>query len=421
MRLNIDIYFLVKKMPSKTNNHDIIIIGAGPVGLTTAIALAQSGFKIALVEKAPLSSIEKPQNDGRGYALSYGTIMIFKALGLWHFLENIASPIKSIHVQENKTPFYLNFEAEHINNDAMGYLVESHTLRETLWQGLIQQKNNITLITDAEILNFNQDARFVSLQLEDKTLTAPLLIAADGRHSSFKQKLNIQSKTFPYNHHALVTRFKHDKPHNQTAYEYFYPAGPFAILPLNGNESSLVWCDNPEVVATLKTLSNEDFAAHLYERFSNLGSISCNADRFSYPLSAILSEKLYQGRVVLLGDAAQAIHPVAGQGLNLGMRGLAELAEHIVNARLHGQDWGDSFVLEAYEKQILKTRRKFFTLMHGLVKLYGIDFKPLSMIRTIGLGLVHRLPPLKQAMMKEAMGAGSKQPKLMRGETLIVK
>ncbi|MDP1975146.1 MAG: UbiH/UbiF/VisC/COQ6 family ubiquinone biosynthesis hydroxylase [Alphaproteobacteria bacterium] len=404
------------------HTHDIILIGAGPVGLTMAIALAQSGFKIALVEKAPLSIINNPQHDGRGYALSYGTIMIFKALGLWHFIENIASPIRSIHVQENKTPCYLNFEANQINADAaMGYLVESHILRDMLWHGYVEEKDNITLITESEIIDYKQDPHQAIIHLNDQILSAPLLIAADGRHSSFKQRLNIQSKTFPYNHHALVTRFKHVKPHNHRAYEYFYPAGPFAILPLMGNESSLVWCDKPEIVTTLKTLNNDDFAAHIYERFSDLGHISCNADRFSYPLSAILSEKLYQGRVVLLGDAAQAIHPVAGQGLNLGMRGLAELAEHIVNARLHGQDWGDSFVLDAYQKKILSTRRKFFILMHGLVKLYDIDFKPLSIIRNIGLGLVNRLPPLKHAMMREAMGAGSTQPKLMRGETLIAK
>lgn len=407
-------------MNNEQFKYDIILIGAGPIGLTMAITLAQHGFKIAVVEKAPISFIENPQHDGRGYALSYGTIMIFKALDLWDFIKDTASPIKSIHVQENKTPCYLNFEAHHINNDgAMGYLIESHTLREMLWHGYKQQKDNIRLITEADILNFTQNAQQVTLELKDEMLSAPLLIAADGRHSSFKEKLNIQSKTFPYDHHALVTRFAHTNPHHHCAYEYFYPSGPFAILPLNGNESSLVWCDKPDIVKTLKTLNNEDFAAHIYERFPDLGNITCKADRFSYPLSAILSEKLYHGRVVLLGDAAQAIHPVAGQGLNLGMRGLAELAEHIVNARLHGQDWGDSFVLDAYQKKILRTRRKFFILMHGLVKLYGIDFKALSIIRNIGLEIVNRLPPLKHMMMKEAMGAGSTQPKLMRGDKLI--
>jgi 2-octaprenyl-6-methoxyphenol hydroxylase len=400
-------------------HHDIILVGAGPVGMSTAIALAQYGFRIALIEKAPLLSLVNPDNDGRGYALSHGTIMIYKTLGIWEYMEKEASPIEKIHVQENNTPFYLHFDASSENYNALGYLVESHILRKALWTKYLDHQDKIQLLSASEISDFHQNDQCVTVKINDLTLTSPLVIAADGRHSEFKKKLCIQSKNFDHGHHALVTRFAHEKPHHHCAFEYFYPQGPFAILPLQGNESSLVWCDYPEKVQELKNKEPHEFASLLYERFPNLGKITTHYPKFSYPLTAILSENLYKGRIALLGDAAQAIHPVAGQGLNLGMRGMAELTELIVKARLHGQDWGDSFVLDTYQKKLFKDRRSMFALTHGLVKLYDIEFKPLTMIRSMGLGLVNKLPPLKRRMMQEAMGAGKDMPLLMQGHSLL--
>lgn len=400
------------------SDFDVIVIGAGPIGLCSAIALAQAEFKVALVEKSDLAPIEHPKHDGRGYAISHGTMRILKNLGLWEHLIEEPSPIKSIYVQEQNTPFFLTFFAHDVREDAMGYLVESHVLRGAIWKGYESVKDKLTLFTNAHITHLEQSQHTVLLEVDVSGdalhMETPLLIACDGKYSETKKKIGIESKVYEYGHHALVTRFKHERPHENMAYEYFYPEGPFAILPLKGNESSLVWCDTSEKIEALKSLNEASFSALLEKRFPHLGQVEASCTRFSYPLTAILSETYSKGRVTLLGDAAQAIHPVAGQGLNLGMRGLGYLIEEIIHSRKNGGDWGSPFVLQAYEKALMRDRRKFFCLTHGLIKLYEKDFKPLSMIRSLGLGIVNKIPVLKKKLIQEAMGSGKNLPNLMK-------
>lgn len=377
---------------------DVVIIGGGPVGLSAAIGFTQKGLSVTLIEK---NAYKPPQEDGRGYALSYGTIAFLDHIHVWPQLKSMASPIKSIEVTEKDTISKLHFDDSDYPQEAMGYLVESHYLNEALHAQI--SSLDIRYEEEVEAIETSLGHQVLSFK-KGEPLQARLVIAADGKKSMMRTKMGINVQHHDYPHPAFVTRINHELPHNNKAYEIFLKSGLLAVLPLRGNQSSIVWCMEEEKISQMMEAEQEVVESALYKIFPDLGKVTLAAPRFTYPLKAVLSDRLVAQRFVLLGDAAQSIHPVAGQGLNLGFRGLQTLYRHIVKAFDLGLDIGSDQILNFYEKEHLKERRKFYRLTDALIHLYDTPVIPLRPLRRMGIGILDRIKPLKRAMIRQAMG-----------------
>lgn len=380
---------------------DIVIIGAGPIGLSAAIGFLQKGLSVVVVEK---NARKTPVEDGRGYALSYGTTSFLNQIRVWSDLKSKASPIKSIEVAEKGSSQKLHFDSSDYPQEAMGYLVESHLLNASLQKAA----SEVEIIYEEEVVEAETSLGYQKLSLKNgDVIKARLLIAADGKKSSMRDKMGISFKTQNYPHPAFVTRISHEFPHENRAYEIFLEKGLLALLPLNGNKSSVVWCMEEQDAQDMVAAEAGKVEKAIYSMFPALGQITLAGNRFTYPLKAVLSDQLAAARFVLLGDSAQSIHPVAGQGLNLGFRGLHTLYCHIAKAFDLGLDIGSDQILNFYEKEHLKERQKFYHLTDALIHLYDTPVVPLKPLRRVGLGLVNRIAPLKRAMIKQAMGVSN--------------
>lgn len=413
---------------------DILVVGGGLVGLTVALACAQAGFSIGVVDISKPSDQLADAHDGRASAIATASFRMMRALGVADALiegqgknkDTHAGPINQILVsdgQAGETPSPLNlfFDSAQIAEtnagEPLGYMVENRRMRHALHQQT-KSCDNITWIAPARVRDIEASDSETTITFDDgKTLSAALLVAADGRNSFVRRKAKIGVTSWPCNQKAIVTTVAHEYPHNGIAHELFLPAGPFAILPLTGNRASIVWTETPRAADAAMALDDEQFAAELARRFGDfLGEVKPVAPRWCYPLS-FQHAKTYVGeRLVLVGDAAHAIHPIAGQGFNMGLRDAAALAEILVQARAEGRDLGGEFTLAQFEDW-----RKFdnTVLTHAcdvFNKLFSNNIGPLKHARRIGLTLVDKLPPVRQFFMKEASGQVGDLPPLLRGE-----
>jgi 2-octaprenyl-6-methoxyphenol hydroxylase len=410
---------------------DVIVGGGGMVGLTLALALAQGGLKVTVCDPVPPKALLDAGFDGRVSALSYSSQRMFEALDVWPLLEADAQPIRDILVTDAPldgapSPFSLHFDSEEIGRP-MGAIAENRHVRRALFAALDAQKN-IALIAPAALTGLQETPGGIIATLSNgDTLRAQLAVAADGRESPMRDEMGLAVIGWSYPQMGIVATVEHEKPHNGVAYEHFLPAGPFAILPMTSassgegqrkaNRSSLVWTERDTLAPAMMKLPEDQFNAEIAKRFgAHLGVTKAAGPRWSYPLKFHLARGYVKPRFALAGDAAHGIHPIAGQGLNLGLKDAAALAETVLDAARLGMDVGALDVLKRYERW-----RRFdsFTLAaatDGLNRLFSNDIAPLRIARDLGLGIVDGIAPLRRFFMRHAGGDIGKLPRLLRGE-----
>jgi len=399
---------------------DVTIVGGGLVGLSMACVLTQEGISVSLIETQDPKKQTDDKFDGRCSAIAPASVNIFKAMGIWNDLKKHAGPVKEVFVTDGDSPAFLHIGKEEWSTGTMGYMIENRFIRRALFGKLLKQKN-ITLFAPAKYKNIDYDENLVRVELEDKKiLTCKLLIAADGRFSKIREKAGIKTFHTDYNQSGIVCAIKHEKDHKCTAQERFLPAGPFAILPMvDRHYSSLVWAEKPELASHIVELDKKSFEVEVQKRFGDyLGKIELVGKRWCYPLSLTFAHKYSSTRMCLLGDAAHAIHPVAGTGFNLSLRDVAQLAELIIEMKGLGLDIGGATVRESYERLRKKDNLFMIAATHGLTRLFSNKLVPLKLARNTGLAIFNKVPPIKKFFMHYSMGKGRKFPKLAKGEEI---
>jgi 2-octaprenyl-6-methoxyphenol hydroxylase len=400
---------------------DVVIAGAGFAGLTLALALRQGlgdAFRVVVADPA-FAANAKP--DLRASAIAAAARRMFETLGVWDAVADEAQPILDMVVTDSKLkdamrPVFLTFAGEVEPGQPFAHMIENAPLNAALAAKAREQ--GVELRATA-VTGFDEQGGRISVSFADDTISASLLVAADGARSRVREQAGIASHGWNYGQSAIVTTVAHERPHNGRAEEHFLPAGPFAILPLKGNRSSLVWTETDAEAARIIALPDEEFHSELERRFGlHLGEIGMVGGRRAYPLGLFIARSFVADRIALVGDAAHVIHPIAGQGLNMGLRDIAALAEAIVDAARLGLDIGGADVLERYQRW-----RRFDTMAmgvatDGLNRLFSNESDILRLMRDVGLGLVDRMPALKSFFIREAAGVTGEVPKLLRGEAL---
>lgn len=401
---------------------DILINGGGMVGLPLGLALAQGGFKTLVVDAAPPAKVLEPKFDGRVSALAYASVRMLKALGVWERLAPHAQPIHEILVTDGQagkpaSPFSLHFDAEEVGADSLGHIAENRHTRAALYAA-VEACPNLALEAPASVTSVTIQADSAVARLADgQEVSAALVIAADGRESQLRAQMGMQIIGWSYPQTGIVATVEHEKPHNGVAYEHFLPSGPFAILPMTGNRSSLVWTERRAKVPGLLALDEDGFNAELAQRFgAHLGKTRAAGPRWSYPLSFHLAREFVRPRFALAGDCAHGIHPIAGQGLNLGLKDAAALAEVLLDAARLGRDIGALDTLKRYERWRRFDSFALAASTDALNRLFSNDIAPLRHLRDLGLGIVDSIGPARRFFMRHAGGDIGKLPRLMKGE-----
>jgi len=399
---------------------DVIILGGGLVGLTLAIALDAHGLTTAVVDPLDPSTQLAPGFDGRASAVSSASWRMLDTIGIGARLTGQGCPIREIRVADGLAPGGLDFVPGE-DDEPLGIMFENRRLRAALHE-TAQQVAGVTLFAPTRAANVEREPHGVTVTLEDgRVLTAPLLIAAEGRNSPMREAAGINVARWQYDHVAIVSAFEHERPHGNVAYEIFYPAGPFALLPMLSTteglgRSAIVWSVARKDAPGMLKLSDRAFLAEAEKQMGGLlGRLSPAAPRSSYPLGFHHAAHIISHRMALVGDAAHGIHPIAGQGLNLGFRDTAALAEVIVTGARLGLDLGDAQVLARYERWRSLDTFMVAASTDGLTRLFGVKGRTASAIRRFGLGAVQRIPPLKARFMAEARGESGDLPKLLQG------
>src|SRR3954468_21605653 len=397
-----------------------LIAGGGMVGLSLALALAQGGVSVAVADPIPESTVLNETFDGRVSALSYAAVRMFKALGVWPHLQAHAQPILDILVTDAAldsipSPFSMHFDHREIGAP-MGAIAENRHIRRALFAAA-RETRNIALISPAAVTTIALRGEYMNAQLSNgSSVRARLVVAADGRDSPLREQMNLRTIAWSYPQVGIVVTVQHEREHNGVAYEHFLPSGPFAILPMIGKRSSLVWTEREALAPALLKLPPEQFAVEVARRFGNhLGAIEVVGPRWSYPLRFHLTRGWIAPRFALAGDSAHGIHPIAGQGLNLGLKDAAALAEVLVEGARLGLDLGDPQTLSRYERWRALDTFMVAAATDGLTRLYGVPGRTASAVRRLGMGMVQRLGPLKDRFMAEALGESGDLPLLLRG------
>lgn len=412
---------------SKQQDFDLIIVGGGLVGLTLAIGASRSELKVAVIDRAdPLEAIT-PEFDGRASALAYSTVRMLDAIGLWQYLEPHAQPILDIRVSDGPigktSPLHLHFD-HHAFDDGLeagplGQMVENRHTRIGLLKALKESKG-ITVFSRDYVTHSERDESSARVTLASGAiLTAPLMVAADGRNSDTRTKAGIRHTETKYGQTGIVCAIEFDESHCGVAHERFLPAGPFAILPLTGNRASLVWTESDRMAKAIMSLSDRAFTAEIQRRVGGfLGNVRTTGGRWAYPLVISYADRYTDTRLALIGDAAHVMHPIAGQGLNLGLRDVAAFLEIIHDRSRLGLDIGSSDSLDAYAQWRQFDSVTLLTVTDMLNRLFSNDIKPIALARDLGMAAVDQIPPLKKFFMSHARGTVGKLPKLLRGEQL---
>lgn len=384
---------------------DVLIVGGGPVGAVAALQLTKTGLKVALVDivdpRAPL-----PKNlDGRTVALASGTIELLENCGVWEGIHRDATPIQEIYVANHQGGGFVRYGQEESGGNPLGYNVEIASLRQSL-ATLLDHRKNLQIYAPSEIQDLSLKEPFMEVLLKNgEVIQASLVIGADGKNSAVRQRLHIQSWTRSYHHTALVFNVFHEKPHNNIAFENFLERGPIAFLPMGDPYlSSVIWSEETQKAEQWKTLNDETFIEEVHVRFPNLGQLKLASQRWSFPLNLTMVKEYKAPRALFVGDAAHAIHPVAGQGLNLGFRDLVVLERLIKEAQELGLDIGGSWLLSEYQKQRRFDVLSMSGVTHGLIHLFSNKSKGLGFLRGLGLRGVQRIAPLRRMLARHAMG-----------------
>ncbi len=389
--------------------HDIAIIGAGPVGGALACALGRAGKRVLLVDKAPLPPMEHPDFDGRAYAIAAGSKRLLDEAGLWEALPYKPCPILDIAITDGKpgrpaSPLSLHFDHRDTGAEAFGWIIEARALRIAINGGL-HAAPNVTLRAPGDAV-VERGADAVRIMVKDEAFSAQLVVAADGRASRLRSQAGIPVTKIPYRQAAVVCAIAHEKPHEGVALEHFLPGGPFAQLPMSGSDehpnlSAIVFTDKNDLVGRLAQLDDARFQHEVAKRLGDhLGAIRLVGRRWTYPLSAMHAARYTATRLVLAGDSAHGIHPIAGQGLNLGLRDAMALVDLVANA----PDCGAPELLAAYQAARRPANLLMLAATDSLDRLFSTNNPVLRLARDLGLAAVDRMPRLKRGFMLTAMG-----------------
>lgn len=409
---------------------DLIIIGGGLVGASLACALSQaeSSLRIAIVEAFPFKSDDteyQPAFDARSVALSYTSKQVFEGIGLWSSINKLGvAAIKKIHISDRGHAGITRLSAEDENIDALGYVVETRVIGKALFDTLKKQKN-ITLIAPAKLKDFDLTTEKASARIEidgkDKVLTAKLLVAADGDDSVVRRLSGVRIRGREYDQAAVIANIATDQPHNNRAFERFTDSGPLALLPMAAtqdekNRYSLVWTINRSEQEEMMSWDDKTFLLKLKERFGErAGQFLQVSQRHVYPLSLMRAREHVRERLAIIGNAAHTLHPVAGQGFNLGLRDVAALSQVIIDTLYENKDIGELSNLKIYADWRRRDHIQTAMATDGLVRLFSNNFLPLAALRNLGLLVVDLVPPLKKVFARHAMGFVGKLPRLARG------
>jgi len=407
-----------------TRDADILIVGGGLNGCAMALACAEAGLSSMVIDRLPVDTREADTFDGRSYALALASRRMLAALGLWGELDAQAQPILKIRASDGRpgegaSPLFLEFDAAEIEEGPMGFMVEDRHLRRALLAAmerapLIEHRPGETVVAQ----DVDEMQAQVTLGSGD-VLRASLIVGADGRGSGMAQRAGITRTGWSYGQTALVCAVSHELPHNGEAHQFFMPGGPLAILPLRGNRSSIVWSERAALATHIAALDDAGFLAELRPRFGSfLGEIALAGDRYAYPLGLSLADRIVAPRLALVGDAAQSIHPIAGQGLNQGLRDVGSLAEVLAEARRRGEDIGTSAVLERHRRWRSFDRAALAMATDAFNRLFSNDNPILRLGRDLGLGAVSHMPGLRRRFIREAAGLTGDVPRLLRGQAL---
>jgi len=409
---------------AEIDHSDVVIAGGGFVGMTLALALAKfapKGFGVVLVDVEPLRG---DKADARASALTAASKHLLSALRIWPALAAAAQPIDSIEITDSTLdaplrPYLLGFDDELEPGEAGAYMIENADLHRALVAGVTNEPA-IEVIAPDSVADFASGAVGVTAKLgSGKEINAKLLVAADGKRSRLRERAGIRCIGWSYPQIGIVATVAHAKPHSGKAVQHFLPAGPFAILPLTGDRSSIVWTEDKAVGEAIMRSDEAAFVRELAKRFGDqLGDIALAGPRQSFPLELQVARSFVADRLVLVGDAAHAVHPLAGQGLNIGFRDVAALTEIVVEDARLGIDIGAPASLERYERWRRFDSAFSATVMDGLNRLFSNDSAPLRALRDLGLGVVERTPWLKRMLVREAAGVGGTVPRLLKGKPI---
>ena len=399
---------------------DIAIVGGGLNGAIMSLALAEAGFTVTLIDPQTLKSKQNPHFDGRSYSLAIASVRLMQALGLWEELAPNAQPILEIKVADgraysNPSPYFLHFDHHEIEEGPMGHMVEDRHLRPLL-QKRLQSVSQINYRAGLSVSEMTITDTHAELRLNtEETITTRLVIGADGRQSQTAERAGIKRTGWRYGQTALVCALSHNIPHQGVACQYFMPPGPLAILPLTGNRSSIVWTESDANAATIMAMDDTDYMAVLQPRIGDyLGKVELAGARYSYPLNLTIAQNYVMPRLALVGDAAHGVHPIAGQGLNLGLRDIAALSEVLSDARLRGEDFSSLAVLLRYQEWRRFDTTALAVATDAVNKLFSNDNSFLRTLRDLGMGAINSLPALRRSFIREAAGLTGDLPRLMQ-------
>ncbi|ROT97183.1 ubiquinone biosynthesis protein UbiH [Altererythrobacter sp. FM1] len=401
------------------DKRDLLILGGGLVGMTLALAAARKGLSSHVIDRADPASLTADNFDGRASAISTASWNLFTNIGLADRLEPFGCPIESIMVSDQMKPGLLDFTPEP-HEGSLGRMFANRDLRLALFEAA-RETDLIAWHAPVEVVERHRDEFGVSATLADgRTLHAALMIGAEGRRSPTRDEEGLAMAQWNYSHRALIVGLDHSKPHGNVAWEIFYPAGPFALLPmLDGpqgqHRSALVWTVDEKDAAGILKLSDRAFVTEIYKRMGDLlGEVTLNSGRSSYPLSFQHTVRMVGQRLALVGDSAHGMHPIAGQGLNLGLRDVGALIQVLTDGQRLGLDLGDAQILARYEKWRALDSVMVMSATDGLTHLFGFGGKTASAIRRLGMSGVQRTPLLKKWFMDEARGMSGALPELLQ-------
>ena len=400
---------------------DLIIVGGGLNGPALALAVAQSGFSVTIIDSLAVNTRKRADFDGRSYALAMASTRLLAGIGIWDVIRENAQPMLEIKVTDGRagegpSPWMMHFDHAEIEEGPMGHLVEDRHLRRAFLDAMAKDKRITHLAGETVVAQQIDSAGLTVTLASGATVEGTVLIGSDGRKSGTAARAGIKRTGWGYGQTAVVCAVEHELPHDGIAHQFFMPAGPLAILPLTENRSSIVWSETDARAAELLAMDDDAFLDALRPAFGSfLGQISLTGARFSYPLGLTLANSFIADRVALVGDAAHGVHPIAGQGLNAGLRDVAALAEVLQEARARGEDIGGAQVLERYQQW-----RRFDTTTLAIAtdtfnRMFSNDNPLARAARDIGMGLINGAPALRRGFIRQAAGLSGDLPKLMRG------
>ncbi len=408
-----------RKMKIQKNiDADLLIVGGGMSGMTMALAAQHAGLRVVMIERAAPADVTAAPYDGRVSAIAYGCHAMFEVLGVWPHLA-AAEPIQEIRVSDGRSPFFLHFDHREVGDRPFGFMVENRHLRMALHECLAAA-TTIEFFTACQLADLDRSGGLARARLDNGVeVQAPLVIAAEGRNSPLREAAGIQLLKWRYRQTAIVSVVEHEAPHYGVALEHFLPGGPFALLPMAGNQSALVWTEDEKLAPAMVALPDDEFDAEIQRRLGDhWGKVRCVAPRWTYPLGLQNAERYIDRRLALISDAAHSMHPIAGQGLNVGLRDVACLAEVLQDAQRLGLDLGGQNVLKKYQEWRRFDVLTMLVMTDGLNRGFSTNFGPLRLARDLGLGLVQRIGPAKRFFERHAAGFSGDLPKLIKGEAL---